>query len=58
MSVCKACDISIGEMMNFLDADREHMQQGLFPDVLQMSYVLQSVLTLDLVGLFLSFFAC
>ena len=46
MAVCKACDLSIGEIVHFLDSDREHMQQGLFPDV-QRSYVLTSAIAFD-----------
>lgn len=46
LAVCKACDVSIGEIVNFLDTDREHMQQGLFPDV-QRSYVLHSAIAFD-----------
>lgn len=46
LAVCKACDISIGEMVHFLDSDREHMQQGLFPDV-QRTYILHSAIAFD-----------
>ena len=46
LSVCKACDLSIGELVDFLDSDREHMQQGFFPDV-QSSYVLHSAVSFD-----------
>lgn len=46
LSVCKACDIKISEMVNFLNQDREHMQQGIFPDV-QQSYLLHSALNFD-----------
>lgn len=46
LSVCKACDITISEMVNFLNQDREHMQQGIFPDV-QQSYLLHSALNFD-----------
>lgn len=46
LGVCKACDLSIGEIVHFLDSDREHMQQGFFPDV-QRSYVLTSAIAFD-----------
>ena len=46
LSVCKACDARISEMVDFLNADRVHMQQGIFPDV-QQSYILQSILNFD-----------
>ena len=46
ISMCKACDIKISEMLEFLNADREHMQQGIFPDV-QQSFLLRSAITLD-----------
>lgn len=46
LAVCKACDVSIREMVDFLDTDREHMQHGLFPDV-QRSYVLHSTVAFD-----------
>ena len=37
--VCKACDVKIGEIVEFLNQHREHMKQGIFPDV-QQSYML------------------
>ena len=33
-------------MLEFLDTDRTHMQQGIFPDV-QQSFLLRSTITLD-----------
>ena len=45
-AVCKACDISISDMIRFLGLDREHMQQGIFPDV-QQSYLLHSSIGFD-----------
>lgn len=45
-SVCKACDVHISEMVNFLSADRVHMQQGIFPEV-QQSNLLHSCLDFD-----------
>ena len=44
--MCRACDIKISEMVEFLNSDREHMQQGIFPDV-QQSYLLHSALNFD-----------
>ena len=46
LGVCKSCDISISEMVEFLNSDRVHMQQGIFPDV-QQSYILHSQLGFD-----------
>ncbi len=46
LSVCKACDLRIGEMVSFLSSDREHMKLGLFPDV-QQGYLLHSAITFD-----------
>ena len=46
LSVCKACDLTITEMISFLSQDRKHMQQGIFPDV-QQSYILHSTLSFD-----------
>lgn len=40
--------MSITEILDFLDADREHMQQGLFLNV-EMSYLLQSEISFDMV---------
>ena len=49
-SVCRTCNMTIREIINFLSQDRTHMQQGLFPDVQQM-YLLQSLLTFDEVSM-------
>ena len=46
LSVCKACDMKIGEIVNFLNSDREHIKLGLFPDV-QQSYLLHSTISFD-----------
>lgn len=46
ISICKACDMRVTEMLEFLNADREHMQQGFFPDV-QQGYLLRSSITID-----------
>ena len=46
LSVCKACDLKISEIVIFLNQDREHMQQGIFPDV-QQSFLLHSALNFD-----------
>ncbi len=46
LSVCRACNIKIGEMVAFLSSDREHMKLGLFPDV-QQSYLLHSAISFD-----------
>ena len=48
--VCQSCECKISEMVEFLYADREHMQQGVFPDV-QQSYLLHSALNFDEVSL-------
>ena len=50
LAICRVCNMKISEMMNFLDQDRLHMQQGLFPDVQQM-YLLHSSLNFDEVSL-------
>ena len=50
LSICRVCNMKISEMMSFLDQDRLHMQQGLFPDVQQM-YLLHSSLNFDEVSL-------
>lgn len=50
LSICRVCNMKISEMMNFLDHERLHMQQGLFPDVQQM-YLLHSSLNFDEVSL-------
>ena len=46
LSVCKACNLKISEIVIFLNQDREHMQQGIFPDV-QQSFLLHSALNFD-----------
>lgn len=46
LSACKACDVRISEVVDFLNVDRVHMQQGIFPDV-QQSYLLHSALNFD-----------
>ena len=46
LAMCKACDVKISEMVTFLNGDREHMKQGIFPDV-QQSYLLHSSLSFD-----------
>ena len=46
LSMCKACDAKIREIVEFLNQDREHMKQGIFPDV-QQSYMLHSMLGFD-----------
>lgn len=45
-SICKACDVHISEMVNFLSADRVHMQQGIFPEI-QQDNLLHSCLDFD-----------
>ncbi len=49
-NVCRACDMTIREIIDFLSQDRTHMQQGLFPDVQQM-YLLQSMMMFDEISL-------
>ena len=46
LAVCRACDCRISEIVEFLNPDREHMKQGIFPDI-QQSYILHSALTFD-----------
>lgn len=46
LTICKVCDVRISEMVEFLNIDRVHMQQGIFPDV-QQSYMLHCQLTFD-----------
>jgi len=46
LSVCKACDLKVSEMIAFLNHDREHIQQGIFPEV-QQSSILHSSLNFD-----------
>ena len=50
ISVCKFCDMSVTEMVAFLDPDRPHMQQGLFANVQQM-YLLECRLSFDEIAL-------
>ncbi|XP_019854420.1 PREDICTED: uncharacterized protein LOC105313451 [Amphimedon queenslandica] len=50
LNLCRNCDMMLSEMLAFLDSERPHMQQGLFPDV-QQSYILQCNLGLDEVSL-------
>ena len=57
LAVCRACECKISEMVEFLNSDREHMQQGIFPDV-QQSYLLHSALNFDEVNLCVSYFIC
>ena len=49
LAVCRACECKISEIVEFLNSDREHMQQGIFPDV-QQSYLLHSALNFDKVS--------
>ena len=46
LTCCQALDIPLREMLEFLDKDRPHMEQGFFPDV-QDSYILSSAITYD-----------
>ena len=46
LNVCKACDISLSTLLEFLSSEREHMKHGLFSEV-QHSYILHSVLTCE-----------
>jgi len=46
ISLCSFLDIPLQEVLDFLDQDRLHMQQGFFPDV-QHSYILSSTLSYD-----------
>ena len=46
IALCSFLDIPLHEVLDFLDQDRLHMQQGFFPDV-QHSYILTSSLTYD-----------
>ena len=50
LAVCRSCDCKISEIMEFLNSDREHMQQGVFPEM-QQSYLLHSALNFDEVSL-------
>lgn len=44
--MCKACDLKVSELVAFLNHDREHMQQGIFPEV-QQGYILHASLNFD-----------
>ena len=46
ISLCSFLDVPLQEVLNFLDQDRLHMQQGFFPDV-QHNYILGSDLNYD-----------
>ena len=46
ISLCSFLDVPLQEIINFLDQDRLHMQQGFFPDA-QHSCILQSNLSYD-----------
>lgn len=46
ISLCSFLDIPLQEILDFLDQERLHMQQGFFPDV-QHTYILQSTLSYD-----------
>ena len=54
LAVCWAYECKINEMVEFLNSDQEHMQQGVFPDV-QQSYLLHSALNFDEVHVSLDF---
>ena len=46
VTCCKVLNIPLKEMLEFLDKDRLHMEQGFFPDI-QDSYILASGITYD-----------
>ena len=46
ISLCSFLDIPLQEVLDFLDPDRLHMQEGFFPDV-QHGYILSSALSYD-----------
>ena len=46
LSCCQFLDIPLQEMLDFLDPDRLHMQQGLFPEV-QANYILTCSISYD-----------
>lgn len=46
VSACQSLNIPLSEVFEFFDSDRQHMLQGLFPEV-QQSYLLNSALTYD-----------
>ena len=48
VSVCSFLDIPLHGILNFLDQERLHMQQGLFPDV-ERDYILSSGLRYDMI---------
>lgn len=50
LSVCRICDLKMSELVEFLNQDRLHNQQGIFPDV-QQTYLLHSSLNFDEVSL-------
>lgn len=50
LNLCRYCEMMVSEMLAFLDPEKPHMQQGLFPDV-QQSYILQCNLSFDEVSL-------
>lgn len=46
LSTCQSLSIPLREILEFLDKERTHMQQGFFPDV-QDSYILTCTITYD-----------
>jgi len=46
ISLCSFLDVPLQEVLDFLDQERLHMQQGFFPDV-QHTYILSSTLSYD-----------
>ena len=46
VSLCSFLDVPLQEVLDFLDQDRLHMQQGFFPDI-QHSSIVQSNLSYD-----------
>lgn len=46
LSACGFLKLPLKEMLEFLDKDRLHMQQGLFPEV-EESYILNCTLNYD-----------
>ena len=46
VGACQFLEIPLQEMLDFLDKDRMHMQQGFFPDI-QDSYILNSSIAYD-----------
>ena len=47
LSCCQFLDIPLKDMLEFLNKDRIHMQQGFFPEV-QDAYILNSALMYDM----------